>query len=1024
MLELRGKRMKRRVAGMSDLSRRQAGSERGAAARLRRLVSALLACLAGCLVLPWTTPTASAREPRAEIRFQIVETENLRLIYYSDEHAYIVPHLARCFENANRFHEDLFRYKLSERVTVQLQDFDDHGYAGATTIPHDFVTIGIEPFEYVYDTCPTNERMNWVMNHELVHVFACDQARGRDRFFRAIFFGKVAPTAEDPVSMFYSYLTNPRFYAPRWYQEGIAVFMETWMAGGIGRAQSGYDEMVFRTMVRDGSYFYDIVGLESEGTAADFQVGQNSYLYGTRFVSYLAYRYGPEKVLEWFRHCKGSKRYFSSQFRRVYGVALDDEWRNWIAWEHEWQRANLESIRKYPITPYRVLSSRALGSVSRAHYDPERRKLYTAVRYPGEFAHIAEIDIDTGRMRNVCDVSMPALYYVTSLARDPTDSRLFFTSNSSRRFRGLEAVNPQTGDSRSILKNNRTGDLVVHPKDRSIWGVQHHNGISRLIRISPSYDTWQQILILPYGKDLFDIDISPDGRYVSGSLIEISGRQYLVRMKIDELLSGDGSYETLWEFYDNAPANFVFSQDGRYLFGTSYYTGVSNVFRYDIEEQQIEAISNSETGFFRPLPVSEDSLIVFRYTGEGFVPVMIANQPIEDISPLRYLGTAIANEHPVVRDWILPSPMTVNIDSLTLASGNYSGLRHLGLASAYPIAEGYKHYAAFGMRFNLSDPAWLHSLDLAFSYSPETRLPKDERGHFRFNYRHFRWTINGAYNRADFYDFFGPTKTSRKGNSLGIHYNNYLRMDGPRTWRYALGAGRYWGLERLPDYQNVSTSFDEFVTGNAELSYSNFTSTIGAIEPEKGVAWKLAALGTYVRSEFYPRAYTSFDVGFLLPIDHSSIWMTTIFGYSPGAWEEPFANFYFGGFGNNWVDHGSVNRYRKYYSFPGMDLNAIAGTHFAKAKLEWTLPPLRFKRFGFPALYCNWARLSLFSMGIATNVNHDVYRREVVNGGAQLNLKLVIFSSLESTLSLGYAVAAEKGWAPEDEFMISLKILR
>ena len=50
----------------------------------------------------------------------------------------------------------------------------------------------------------------------------------------------------------------------------------------------GYDEMVFRAMVNDNSYFYDIVGLESEGTTIDFQIGVNSYLYGTRFVCYLA----------------------------------------------------------------------------------------------------------------------------------------------------------------------------------------------------------------------------------------------------------------------------------------------------------------------------------------------------------------------------------------------------------------------------------------------------------------------------------------------------------------------------------------------------------------------------------------------------------------------------------------------------------------------------------------------------------------------------------------------------------------
>ena len=60
------------------------------------------------------------------------------------------------------------------------------------------------------------------------------------------------------------------------------------MGGGLGRAQGAYDEMVFRAMVRDNARFYDPLGLESEGTSVDFQVGANDYLYGTRFISYLA----------------------------------------------------------------------------------------------------------------------------------------------------------------------------------------------------------------------------------------------------------------------------------------------------------------------------------------------------------------------------------------------------------------------------------------------------------------------------------------------------------------------------------------------------------------------------------------------------------------------------------------------------------------------------------------------------------------------------------------------------------------
>ena len=45
--------------------------------------------------------------------------------------------------------------------------------------------------------------------------------------------------------------------------------------------------------------------------------------------------------------------------------------------------------------------------------------------------------------------------------------------------------------------------------------------------------------------------------------------------------------------------------DGRYLYGSSYYTGVSNIFRYEVATGAVEAVSNAETGFFRPVPLAD-----------------------------------------------------------------------------------------------------------------------------------------------------------------------------------------------------------------------------------------------------------------------------------------------------------------------------------------------------------------------------------------------------------------------------------
>src|SRR4029078_4682735 len=127
------------------------------------------------------------------------------------------------------------------------------------------------------------------------------------------------------------FLATPRVNVPRWDLEGSAVFFETWMSGGLGRAQGVYDEMVFRAKVRDHDRFFSPLGLESEGIAVDFQVGVNDYLYCNRFMSYLTLNYGADKVVAWQSRPEGSAAFYADRFKQVFGKRLDDAWNDWIA---------------------------------------------------------------------------------------------------------------------------------------------------------------------------------------------------------------------------------------------------------------------------------------------------------------------------------------------------------------------------------------------------------------------------------------------------------------------------------------------------------------------------------------------------------------------------------------------------------------------------------------------------------------------------------------------------------------------
>ena len=91
-------------------------------------------------------------------------------------------------------------------------------------MPRNNLAVSLAPLSSPFETIAANERMNMIMNHELVHVVDDGPGRASDRMFRRLFGGKVLPIAEQPESILYFYLTAPRVAAPRWYHEGIACF--------------------------------------------------------------------------------------------------------------------------------------------------------------------------------------------------------------------------------------------------------------------------------------------------------------------------------------------------------------------------------------------------------------------------------------------------------------------------------------------------------------------------------------------------------------------------------------------------------------------------------------------------------------------------------------------------------------------------------------------------------------------------------------------------------------------------------
>ena len=499
---------------------------------MRANISCILLAL-----LAWMPAAAFADGPSLGMSF--VETKDLRIIYF-DELDYLVPHAVSTATNSMAWQRRTFGWVPSESTAMLLMDFSDYGSGAAVVAPRNRLFANIAPISHAFETYPASERMYSLMNHELVHVATGDIASEEELRWRRIFLGKVYPQAAHPESLLYSYLTVPRFTTPRWYLEGSAVFMETWMAGGLGRAQGGYDEMVFRAMVRDNAHFYDPLGLVSRGVRVDFQIGANAYLYGTRFFTYLAYVYSPEKVIAWLKRDEGSERYYADNFRSVFGIPLEQ---GMAGVDHIRARnsseGNLAEVRKYPITPHRTLAASAIGSISRMYYDEASGNIYAAFRYPGFVEHVGAL--------NTRDGSAPAT--CRHQARDAVP-RSFLRLRPGDRHRVLHER--QSGASRSHgggRQDRRVPDAArgcAHRRDRLQPGrslfdrrAPRRWALPCWCAVPYPYTDWQALYTFPYEACPLRSRHLADGKLLSASMSEVNADQFLRVWELDKVLKGD-----------------------------------------------------------------------------------------------------------------------------------------------------------------------------------------------------------------------------------------------------------------------------------------------------------------------------------------------------------------------------------------------------------------------------------------------------------------------------------------------------
>lgn len=974
---------------------------------------------------------------------------NAHLLFSDSRIAQYIPHIIRQWQKAHYLHSDLWNLpldNLSERIqdpVIVLTDLSDNGNGGTGTIPFNLIQIGLAPMNKSYFISPTTELYCHLFEHEYTHMVMADRPAKSDKKWRHFFGGKFSTESDHPFSALWSYLSSPRWYAPRWYHEGIACFAETWMGGGAGRALGAYDEMYFRSLVNEGKQLYSVVGLETEGTVSDFQLGVNSYLYGTRFINYLVLSHGLDSLKRFYNRTDDSRVMFNRQFESVYGKSLRQEWDNWIEQELKHQREQLSRIKEYPLTPIDSLTDHSLGSVSPPLYDSSHNKLYYAANYPGELAHLEEFDLTTGKRKKLHNIDGPMLFQTSYVALDTLRQRLIYTTQNDQ-LRGLSVFDLKKRRITKQLDYQRVAEIVYDNNRDCLYGIRQNRGICYLVRYDSNIDKLTVLYPFGFGVSVSDLAVSHDGKHLTVAISENSGGQNLIMFNVDQLEKADLAYEKLLSLEGLNLSQFRFAPGDTILIGSSYYTGVSNIWQLNLRTRQFDLLSNTDVGLFSPVCYNADSLIALKFTCDGMLPVRMLRCILHDANTISLLGQQAYEQHREDLESIgihaTPVP-EIAFNDVFDSINVYHPLHRMRFCGFFPEISGFTDPQSWnnmtpvlGARFKFSDLLAINTLSMSLGVSPWSNNDVKNRFHADLQWKFNRWTLTAAWNGTDFYDLFGPIQSSRKGWQIVGGYENKFKIKAPYVKTYGFNIGAYGDMDALPLFQNVKVdeNINAFEVTRAYWRIEKGQRSLGAIMPEQGWSFSANAYSYLAGGKLFPLLDIEGSAGWLLPWRNSSFWIRTYAGQSFGNQNSVFGNNYFGGFRNNYIDYRNALRYREVSSMPGAEIDEISAHNYYKCQLEFNMRPLHFNNIGLLNFYPTAAYASFFSSVLLTNLfKLPLYANgdgipdcsTYANIGTQLNIDLVFFKHMKTTLSAGYARIFMPDGTNKWQWMCSLKLL-
>jgi len=515
-----------------------------------------------------------------------IETQHFEFHYHTGLES-VARKLASQAEPIHERISQYFSWVPRAKTQVVIADQWDYMNGEATPAPFNNILIHVTPSTDIDGLEDYDDTLARVFQHEYVHIVHLDKAMGFPENLRGI-VGRLSPWL------------FPNELEPTWIIEGIATYLETDKARGVGRGQSSYYRGLMRNEVAHGIKSLD----QLNQPLVSWPGGTARYLYGAYFFNFLHDRYGDDYIQNFVRQYSENfiPFFLNSTAKRTFGKKtfynLWDEFQIYLHDQFDPEIADVTNRKRLEGTALTDTGNRT----GRSRIDSAGNIYY--LRADGELPPAL---MRTNHLNQQLEL-VTRTYGGGPFDFHPIQGILLVQTEidaNTNDFSDLYQVDPKTSDATRLTRRGRYTSAAWSPDGTQIAAVKTQAGKNQLVLLDASgkelESLWQNELVL-----IGNIDWAP----ASPTLVASVRRMGQWNLELFDLPTRQWHPLTTGNFVRSQPQ---WSADGKSIVYVSDEDGIYNAYQLDPDTRATKRLTNVVTGAFYP-SLSADGLALY-YTG-------------------------------------------------------------------------------------------------------------------------------------------------------------------------------------------------------------------------------------------------------------------------------------------------------------------------------------------------------------------------------------------------------------------------